>query len=350
MRRVLIFIIISALSLNLNLGFGFCDDKGDKNLKREVEIGKKALPEIKKHFEIISDPVITARLDMILNRLEPHMSRRIDWNIYLIKSDVINAFCLPGGFIFFTTGILNILHHDSEIAAVMAHEMIHADRSHSLRMMAKSNKVTLGALAVMLASGGAAAPIILAQVAQVAITSGYTIEFEKEADSLGLEALIESGYNPAGMVVLFEKFLYDDFTKPIINAGIYMNHPETNKRLETTLKTLREKNIPVNRKYSLNILRTAIDEKNNNLLIDGNIILNAKNVNSLKNIKSNLDNFLQMETAPYEINIIGENLKIKNKLILNSNDVNTPLKNIRENLVKAVDSAKIKYPTSRTFK
>ena len=72
----------------------------------------------------------------------------------------------------------------------MAHEMIHADRSHSLKMAAKTNALSLAALAALLLSGGATAPIVLTQVAQVTITNAYSIEFEKEADSMGLDALI----------------------------------------------------------------------------------------------------------------------------------------------------------------
>ena len=154
------------------------------------------MAEIEKSWPLEADPARLARLRMILNRLEPHMERRIPYEIRIVKTEALNAFCLPGGFIFFTSGILDLLKTDSEIAAVMAHEMTHADRSHGLKMAAKSQAVSLAALAVMLLSGGAAAPVVLAQVAQVTITNSYTMEFEKEADSNGLDVLIAAGYHP----------------------------------------------------------------------------------------------------------------------------------------------------------
>ncbi|MBQ9897547.1 MAG: M48 family metalloprotease, partial [Synergistaceae bacterium] len=98
----------------------------DKELRREVAIGRRALKQIEESWPLTSDPIVEARLTMILNRLKPHMTRRIPYEIRLIKTDVKNAFCLPGGLIFFTTGILNLLKTDAELAAVMAHEMIHA--------------------------------------------------------------------------------------------------------------------------------------------------------------------------------------------------------------------------------
>ena len=148
----------------------------DPDLAKEVEIGRRAVKQIEEQWPLTSDPAIISKLEVILRRLEPHMSRRLDWEIRLVKTDALNAFCIPGGFIFFTTGIVDALKTDSELAAVMAHEMIHADRKHSLRMAADADKVTLGALAVMILSGGAAAPVILAQVAQIAVTSAYTLE------------------------------------------------------------------------------------------------------------------------------------------------------------------------------
>ena len=117
----------------------------DPDLAREVEIGRRAVNQIEEKWPLISDPAITSKLEMIINRLEPYMSRRINWEVRLVKTEALNAFCLPGGFIFFTTGIVDALKTDSELAAVMAHEMIHADRKHSLRMAADAEKITLGA-------------------------------------------------------------------------------------------------------------------------------------------------------------------------------------------------------------
>ncbi len=229
----------------------FAADKADNSttLEREREIGRKTMKQIEEQWPLTTDPAITSRLEMILNKLEPFMERRINWEIRLVKTENMNAFCLPGGFIFFTTGIVDALKTDSELAAVMAHEMIHADQRHSLRMAADTNKVTLATLATMLLSGGAAAPIILAGLAQVAITSSYTLKLEQEADRLGLEALIKSGYSPTGMITLFERFMAEEYKQPLVEYGIYMNHPESKQRLADAVKFLHDKNIPIERKY-----------------------------------------------------------------------------------------------------
>ena len=314
----------------------------DNDLKREREIGRRAVAEIEKVWPLTVNPEISARLEMILNKLEPYMQRRIEWEIRLVKTENVNAFCLPGGFIFFTTGILDILHSDSEIAAVMAHEMIHADRKHSLRMAAESQKITLGALAVMILSGGSAAPTILAQLAQVAITSSYTIELESEADSLGLEALMKAGYSPSGMITLFEKFINEELRQPVVEYGIYMNHPDTPIRIQRVADKLRSLNIPIQRKYPLGVLHTDI--KDGFLTIDGIKIISAEK-SELEKIKKDIDKYLQLELAPHDIYIMNKRLFIANHFITTMNAETT-----RKNILKALNAAKSKYPATKYYK
>jgi len=328
----------------------------DTDLEKERKIGQKAIEQIEQQWPLASDPAVLSKLEMIVNRLEPYMERRIDWQVRLVNSEELNAFCLPGGFIFFTTGIMKKLEIDSELAAVMAHEMIHADRKHGLKLAAESQKVSLGALAVMILSGGAAAPIVLAQVAQVAITSSYTLELEKEADKFGLEALIQSGYSPTGMITLFEKFMAEEYRQPIHDYGIYMNHPDTPKRLDAAVKILHEKNIPIERKYSLGLLRTSIKQLKNkiNLDIDGATVLtadkNPENFKIIAEIKDNIDKYLQLEIAPYELHIRKENLYIGNHLTAQNVKGMTQPEELRKNLLRAVNSARAKHPTSKFFK
>ncbi|MBQ7153964.1 MAG: M48 family metallopeptidase [Synergistaceae bacterium] len=346
--------ILALVLVLIFAGCAFCAEP-DPDLAKEVEIGRKAVEQIEKEWPVTSDPASVAKLEMIAARLEPFMSRRINWEIRLVKTEVLNAFCLPGGFIFFTTGIVDALKTDSELAAVMAHEMIHADRKHSLRMAAESNKVTLGALAVMLLSGGSAAPVVLAQIAQLAITNAYTMELEAEADRLGLDALIQSGYSPTGMITLFEHFMAEEYRQPIVEYGIYMNHPDTPKRLDSAVKTLHERKIPIERKYSLGLLRTELKEGNNiQLLVDGQVVATGNRTpevrSALSEMRGVLDKYLQLELAPYELHVENGALYIGNHFTAGKVKGITPPEKIRENLMKAINLGRAKHPTSKFFK
>ncbi|MBQ6774414.1 MAG: M48 family metallopeptidase [Synergistaceae bacterium] len=328
----------------------------DPELNKEYQIGYRAASQIEEKWPLTSDPAITSRLEMILNRLEPYMQRRIQWDVKLVKTEAMNAFCLPGGYIFFTTGIIDALTTDSEIAAVMAHEMIHADRKHSLRMAAESQKVNLAALAVMILGGGAIAPIVLAQVAQVAITSGYTMELEKEADRLGLDALIRSGYSPTGMITLFEKFMSEEYRQPLVEYGIYMNHPDSPQRLAAAVKTLHDRKINIERKYPLGLLRTAINQTGNklSLTVDKTPVVtgvnNPESKAALERIKTSLDKYLQLELAPYDLHLVNGALYIGNNFTAGIIPGMTQPEEIRKNLLKAINLARAKHPTSKFFK
>ena len=330
----------------------------DLDLAKEREIGRRAVRQIEEQWPVTSNPAETTKLEIIMRKLEPYMERRIDWEIRLVKSEALNAFCLPGGYIFFTTGILKALNTDSELAAVMAHEMIHADRKHGLKMAAESQKVTLGAIAVMIlgATAGTAAPVLLAQVAQVAITSSYTMELESEADRLGLQALIKSGYSPSGMITLFEKFMAEDYKQPIRDYGIYMDHPETPKRLEKVIKALHDKHIPIERKYPLGLLRTKINEASNNieLLIDGQPVISGdkkpETRDAIAKMRDAIDKYLQLELAPYELHVMNNAVYIGNHFVAGNVAGVTKPEVIRSNLLKAINLARAKHPTSRFFK
>ena len=259
-------------------------------------------------------------------------------------------------FIFFTSGLLDLLNTDSEIAAVMAHEMSHADRKHSLRMAAEANKVSIAALAVMLLSGGAGAPILLAQVAQLAITNAYSIELETEADRLGLEALIASDYySPTGMVTLIEKFMDQDLRQPIRDYGIYMDHPTSRRRLEAVLKTLRERGIPVRRKYPLGLLRTGFQETKDriDLTVDGLPVWGGKKTlaarEALTKAREALDADLQLELAPYDLHLVGDALYVGNHLLARPTEGMDGLDGFREKLLVALNAARRKSPSAKYF-
>jgi predicted Zn-dependent protease len=152
------------------------------------------------------------RLRAIAQRLIPHSARWNDrarqwrWEVNLIGSKQINAFCMPGGKIAFFTGILSQLElSDDETAMVMGHEMAHALREHARARIAKSQGT--GALL-----GIGAALLGLGQLGDVAANIGtqlLTLKFSRddeiEADLVGLELAARGGYNPDAAVSLWNK-------------------------------------------------------------------------------------------------------------------------------------------------
>jgi len=152
------------------------------------------------------------RLRAIAARLVPQTAQWNDrarqwrWEVNLIGSKQINAFCMPGGKIAFYTGILDQLKlTDDEAAMVMGHEMAHALREHARARIAKSQGtgtlLSLGAQLLGLGQLGDMAASIGTQL----LTLRFSREDESDADLVGLELAARGGYNPQAAVSLWEK-------------------------------------------------------------------------------------------------------------------------------------------------
>ena len=152
------------------------------------------------------------RLRYIAQRLIPHTyewnphARQWRWEVNLIGSKQINAFCMPGGKIAFYYGILDQLKlSDDEVAMIMGHEMTHALREHAREQMGK-NTATRGAIEIgsaLLGLGGGGR--LLADMGGQLLTLRFGREDETEADLVGLELAARSGYDPQAGVTLWKK-------------------------------------------------------------------------------------------------------------------------------------------------
>lgn len=157
------------------------------------------------------------RLRAIAQRLIPYAARwnpraaQWRWEVNLLNSDQVNAFCMPGGRIAFYTGILDKLNlSDDEVAAVMGHEIAHALREHGRERAAKAGATSLGA---RLAGAGLSAWLgidpritdaVTGQAAQLAVLH-FSREEETEADLVGLDVAARAGYDPRAGVALWRK-------------------------------------------------------------------------------------------------------------------------------------------------
>ncbi len=154
------------------------------------------------------------RLRFIAERMIPHAhpwnarSRQWQWEVNLIGSKQINAFCMPGGKIAFYTGILQQLKlTDDEVAMIMGHEMAHALREHARERMGKTAATRVGAslLSSLLGLGGAG-DMVLGMGAQL-LTLKFSREDESEADLVGLDLGARTGYDPRAGVSLWNKMM-----------------------------------------------------------------------------------------------------------------------------------------------
>lgn len=143
-----------------------------------------------------------------------------DYQFLVVDDPTVNAFAMPGGFIVVHTGLLRLAGNAEEVAGVLAHEVQHVERRHSLKAMAKGAGLTVLAGMVFGDFGG------LVSLGQDLVGLKFSREHETEADALGLGALVKAGIAPGGMRDFFRKMQ----EKEALNLGFLSSHPASAER------------------------------------------------------------------------------------------------------------------------
>jgi Zn-dependent protease with chaperone function len=160
-----------------------------------------------------TDAAMLARVRAVAARIQPQTAvfRRDapgwQWEVNIIESEQLNAFCMPGGKIMFYTGLVRKLNlSDEEIAVVMGHEIAHALREHSREQvsLATAAQTAIGIGTQLLGLGGGASQITGAAY-EALVASRFSRAHETEADRVGLELMARAGYNPQAGVTLWQK-------------------------------------------------------------------------------------------------------------------------------------------------
>ncbi len=186
------------------------------------------------------DPQL-ARLRKISARIIPHVSKfnpraaQWQWQVNLIQSASINAFCMPGGKIAFYTGILEQLKlTDNEVAVIMGHEMAHALREHGREQIAKQGLTKIGTEALATAVGGTAGELVKSGSGLLSLK--FSRDDETDADLVGLELAARAGYDPRAGVTLWKKMAAASKGAP---AEWFSTHPSSDTRIANI-----ERNMP----------------------------------------------------------------------------------------------------------
>jgi predicted Zn-dependent protease len=165
--------------------------------------------------DLNTDPAMTKRVRAIAARIEPQTRVfRADapawpWQVNVIKSKELNAFCMPGGRIMFYSGLITQLDlTDDEIAVVMGHEIAHALREHSREQVSEAMAAQAG-----IGIGGALLGLdpnsadFAAQSYQMLVATKFSRRDEDEADRIGLELAARAGYDPRAGITLWQKMM-----------------------------------------------------------------------------------------------------------------------------------------------
>lgn len=236
-----------------------------KDIDLDIALGKKYAAEVDKQYKPTDDPKMQARVERIGNQLAAianshHLvalwgDKRFSpftYHFKVLKSNDVNAFSLPGGYVYVYEGLVKYVESDDELAAVLGHEISHAAFRHVETLTHKSDQLSLVTIPLILlglftsgGSGGSA--LALGGLLNQAEGSGWSIEAEEAADYGGFQILTYSKYNPVGMLTFMERLARDDKAGPQFAWGIFRDHPPSFRRAEAITKDLEEAHIPIER-------------------------------------------------------------------------------------------------------
>jgi predicted Zn-dependent protease len=210
----------------------------------EVRISREFRREARKQLRFVTNPEIERYIERIGQRILSTMGPQpFDYRFFVIQDPQLNAFAVPGGSIFFFTGLIEKAKTTSEIAGVLGHEIIHVKGRHMARQSgldAISLLSLLGAFLLARAgSGGAAAAGAVGQAIAATRQIAYSRQLEMEADTLGVRYMAAAGYDPKGSVGFLKILDQERALNPIDIPAYMMTHPVTQERIANSELVIR---------------------------------------------------------------------------------------------------------------
>lgn len=232
------------------LGDVAVDDLSPAN---ERKLGEAIMRQALRDPSYLPDPDATEYLNNLGYQLvAASRARHMDFSFFVVRDPMLNAFALPGGFIGVHTGLVIAAQSESELAAVLAHEIGHVEQRHIARMLAKSRESTAIAIGALLLALLAArsnsssagdltqAAILGGQAAAIQQQLNFSREAEREADRVGFQILTGAGFDAGAMVSFFTRLQQGSRIYESAAPAYLRTHPLTVERIGDMQNRLRE--------------------------------------------------------------------------------------------------------------
>lgn len=307
----------------------------------EIKIGREAHEEmLKSGMKLISDPQLVGRVSAIGARLAAVANKTVipatygtenrtpyTYRFHVVDDKDVNAFALPGGWLYVNKGLLEYVQSDDELAGVLAHEVIHAAHHHILKLQKEQDKLNtqlaIGAIAAILAkvpatdTGNLVTGLQLVALQKV---NGYSQQAERDADGAGFELTRLAGFNPVGALTFMERLARDQRNRPEVDLGIFRTHPPEKQRVAALKGKLDAAAITINRRQTTNQLRvTVVPAKNQTVIhelqVDTRVVLTSADKPYLVQIASVLDKVLDSPTELFDVTRNGSSVLIRGMLL-----------------------------------
>jgi predicted Zn-dependent protease len=202
--------------------------------QQEVQMGQQYAAQIAQQLPLINDPEVVRYVNVLGDSLAHVTNRRdLDWHFYVVNSSEVNAFAVPGGYVYVNRGLIERATSMDELAGVLGHEIGHVVQRHTVKQMQKQQGTSIGVtLACILTQ------VCNNEASNTAINLGATALFAKfsrgdeaEADQEGFKNVVRAGISPNGLVTMFQKLIAERAATPGAVDAWFATHPLEEDRI-----------------------------------------------------------------------------------------------------------------------
>jgi beta-barrel assembly-enhancing protease len=201
--------------------------------QQELEMGAQYAAQINRELPLVQDAQLHRYINDLGNEIARHGTRGLQYRFYIVNSNVVNAFAVPGGYIYLNRGLIQRAANMSEVAGVLAHEIAHVEHRHGIDQMERMQTAQIGLMAASVLLGRQPTG-----VAGAAVDIGGSLYFarhsreaELEADASAIPMLVRARIHPNGLATMFEKLLEDQRRAPSQVEQWFATHPTTQERV-----------------------------------------------------------------------------------------------------------------------
>lgn len=200
--------------------------------EREIQIGAQYAAQIDQGIKTMTDTELTKYIETLVQDLVRHSDAKVPFHVRTVDSDEVNAFALPGGFMYVNKGLIQAAETEDELVGVLCHEIAHVAARHATERLTKMELLQWASIPSIFVGGvgGVALRNVIGLTLNLQIL-GITRGSEKEADILGAQYAWHAGYDPNGFLTFFEKMLAMEKHQPGKFASWFRTHPATPERI-----------------------------------------------------------------------------------------------------------------------
>lgn len=241
-RMILLWVLLFILTIGI--GTVYAAEFHLISRSQEEELGRETARKIEAKYGVYRNPQWNQKITRMGRIIAAKSDRpELGYRFKVLNTKIINAFALPGGYIYVTKGLMDAGVTDMELAGIVGHEIAHAAKRHSVRALERNLGIAL--LLQLVTKGKSGAVQLSTQLLQVLVDRGYSREYEFEADNAGAFYVSKTNYNPWGLVFFLERLQRMQKKKGAKTAGnIFSTHPVTKDRVSRLEKQMKDMKIP----------------------------------------------------------------------------------------------------------